>query len=116
MTTVDDVPDVTEVAEADQPPDMRRWYATVAIMAIALVTLGAAVVLLANQKTEQTIPVPTTVDVGFAQDMETHHLQAIQMAGIARDRTDDPEIKQIAFDIETNQQEQVGEFNGWLGV
>jgi uncharacterized protein (DUF305 family) len=116
VTTVDDVTDVTEVAEEDRPPDMRRWYAVVAIMAIALVTLGAAVVLLANRKTEQTIPVPTTVDVGFAQDMETHHLQAIQMAGIARDRTDDPEIKRIAFDIETDQQEQVGEFNGWLGI
>jgi uncharacterized protein (DUF305 family) len=117
VTTIDDVTDVTEVDEADQPPpDMRRWYAIVAIMAIALVALGAAVVLLANRKTDQTIPVPSSVDVGFARDMQTHHLQAIQMAGIARDRTDNPEIKQIAYDIETNQQEQVGEMTGWLGI
>jgi uncharacterized protein (DUF305 family) len=117
VTTIDDVTDVTEVDEADQPPpDLRRWYAIVAIMAIALVALGAAVVLLANRKTDQTIPVPNSVDVGFARDMQTHHLQAIQMAGIARDRTDNPEIKQIAYDIETNQQEQVGEMTGWLGI
>ncbi|MFL6075154.1 MAG: DUF305 domain-containing protein [Mycobacteriales bacterium] len=118
MTTIDDVTDVTEVDEEDQPPpDMRRWYAVVAIMAIAVVTLGVAVVLLANRKTDdQTIPVPNSVDVGFAQDMMTHHLQAVQMAGIVRDRTDDPEIKQIAFDIETNQQNQVGQMTGWLGI
>jgi uncharacterized protein (DUF305 family) len=117
VTTIDDVTDAIEVDEADQPPDMRRWYAIVAIMAIAVVALGAAVVLLANRKTDnQTIPVPNGVDVGFARDMQTHHLQAVQMAGIVRDRTDDPEVKRVAYDIETNQQEQVGEMTGWLGI
>lgn len=117
MTTIDDVTDLTEVDEADQPPDMRRWYAVIAIMAIALVTLGVSVVLLANRKTDdQTIKLPNSVDVGFARDMMTHHLQAVQMAGIARDRTDDPDVKRIAFDIETNQQDQVGQMTGWLGI
>jgi uncharacterized protein (DUF305 family) len=57
-----------------------------------------------------------TVDVGFAQDMSVHHRQAVQMASLARDRSTDPAIRSIAFDIETNQLQQIGQMQGWLSL
>jgi uncharacterized protein (DUF305 family) len=56
------------------------------------------------------------VDVGFAQDMSVHHRQAVLMAGLARERSSDPAIRSIAFDIETNQLEQIGRMQGWLSL
>ena len=57
-----------------------------------------------------------SVDVGFAQDMSEHHQQAVQMASWERDHTTDPALKQLAFDIETTQLQQVGQMQGWLAV
>jgi uncharacterized protein (DUF305 family) len=57
-----------------------------------------------------------SVDVGFAQDMSVHHRQAVLMAGMARDRSTDPVIQSLAFDIETSQLEQVGRMQGWLSL
>jgi uncharacterized protein (DUF305 family) len=56
------------------------------------------------------------VDVGFAQDMSVHHRQAVLMAGLARDRSADPAIRLLAFDIETNQLQQIGQMQGWLSL
>jgi uncharacterized protein (DUF305 family) len=56
------------------------------------------------------------VDVGFAQDMSVHHRQAVMMAGLARDRSTDQVIRLIAFDIETNQLQQIGQMQGWLSL
>ena len=57
-----------------------------------------------------------SVDVGFAQDMSVHHRQAVLMAGMARERSTDPVIQSLAFDIETSQLEQVGRMQGWLSL
>ena len=57
-----------------------------------------------------------SVDVGFAQDMSVHHRQAVLMAGLARERSADPAIRSIAFDIENSQLEQVGRMQGWLSL
>lgn len=57
-----------------------------------------------------------TVDVGFAQDMSVHHRQAVLMAGLARDRSTDPAIRLLAFDIESNQLQQIGQMQGWLSL
>ena len=58
----------------------------------------------------------SSVDIGFAQDMSVHHRQAVLMAGMARDRSTDPVIQSLAFDIETSQLEQVGRMQGWLSL
>jgi uncharacterized protein (DUF305 family) len=54
------------------------------------------------------------VDAGFARDMSTHHRQAIIMAGYERDNTSNAGMKVLATDIETSQEFQVGEMEGWL--
>lgn len=56
------------------------------------------------------------VDIGFAQDMSVHHRQAVLMAGMARDRSTDPTIRLLAFDIEANQLQQIGQMQGWLSL
>jgi uncharacterized protein (DUF305 family) len=48
--------------------------------------------------------------------MATHHGQAVNMAGLVRDRSDDPEIRQIALDMMLTQQAQIGQMQGWLSV
>ncbi|MGW4208420.1 DUF305 domain-containing protein [Lentzea sp. NPDC004789] len=83
---------------------------------LAVLLLGAAVGLLVKLpgSTSSAVPASGSVDVGFCQDMAQHHLQGIQMANIARDRSADPEIRQLAFDIASTQLEQVGRMKGWL--
>jgi uncharacterized protein (DUF305 family) len=55
-------------------------------------------------------------EVGFARDMITHHAQAVDMATLIRDRTADPELRQIALDILLTQQAQIGQMQGWLNT
>ena len=38
------------------------------------------------------------------------------MASWERDHTTDPALKQLAFDIETTQLQQIGRMQGWLGL
>ncbi|MFD5825450.1 DUF305 domain-containing protein [Lentzea sp. NPDC060358] len=84
---------------------------------LAVLLLGAAVGLLVKlpgSASSSAAPASGSVDVGFCQDMSQHHLQGIQMANIARDRSTDTEIRQLAFDIASTQLEQVGRMKGWL--
>ena len=55
-------------------------------------------------------------EAGFARDMSTHHEQAVEMALLVRDRTEDPRIKTLATDIALTQQGQIGQMQGWLRV
>jgi uncharacterized protein (DUF305 family) len=61
-------------------------------------------------------PSTTSVEAGFARDMQTHHAQAVEMALIIRDQTDDAEIRLLAYDIATSQTQQAGQMNGWLAI
>ena len=60
-------------------------------------------------------PSATSVDVGFFQDMSTHHQQAITMAlDYLHDGTD-PLLRQIAGEIVTYQSSEIGMMNTYLG-
>jgi len=61
-------------------------------------------------------PDTDSADAGFARDMTDHHAQAVEMALIAFERTEDPAIRQIAYDIATSQQAQIGMMTGWLNI
>jgi uncharacterized protein (DUF305 family) len=45
-----------------------------------------------------------------------HHLQAVEMAMILRDRTDDPDLRRMAYDMATTQGHQAGQLYGWLAA
>jgi len=110
-------------AEPDGPtgrPGSPTWarYLLVAGGAVALLLLGAAAGMLIGLPGSTSVPVPgpDSVDVGFAQDMSVHHEQAVRMASWERDHTTDPQLRQLAFDIETGQSRQIGYLQGWLGL
>ena len=66
--------------------------------ASALVLLGGGLaVALGIGRTDD--PAADSVDAGFARDMATHHLQGVEMANLVPDRSKDPEVRQLAFDI-----------------
>jgi uncharacterized protein (DUF305 family) len=86
-----------------------------AVIAVALVLLGSglAVALGIGRTTE---PAADSVDAGFSRDMARHHLQGVEMANLAPDRSTDPEVRQLAFDISATQTNQVGRMEGWLSL
>lgn len=87
------------------------------VAAFSLLLLGAALGLLIRVPSfDSAEPEATAVDVGFSQDMSVHHQQAVTMATLARERADDVATRQLAFDIETNQRDQIGRMQGWLGL
>ena len=79
-----------------------RWVRPFVIVAAALVLLlvGATGGLLIGRSGVPEVPAADSVDVGFLQDMSVHHGQAVEMASWERDHTTDPELRQLAFDIE----------------
>ncbi|CRK55266.1 FIG00995041: hypothetical protein [Alloactinosynnema sp. L-07] len=89
-----------------------------AATALVFLLVGAAGgMLITLSSTEHgATPAGGSVDVGFAQDMSVHHLQAVTMAGLARERSTDPAIRTLALDIESTQQGQVGMMAGWLAL
>jgi len=86
-----------------------------AVIAVGLLLIGGgAAVALGIGRDEP--PTGTSVDAGFARDMATHHLQGVEMANLALDRTADPEVRSLAFDISATQTNQVGRMQGWLSL
>ena len=85
----------------------RRWSAPMVALLAVLVTLvlvgGAALVW-----QRSTTPGADSVDVGFMQDMTTHHGQAIEIASIGAENATDPEVRAFAREVLIFQQYEVG--------
>ncbi|MGW4568555.1 DUF305 domain-containing protein [Streptomyces sp. NPDC004561] len=61
-------------------------------------------------------PGAESADAGFARDMAVHHQQAVEMSYIVRDRTKNPEVRRLAYDIAQTQANQRGMLLGWLDL
>ena len=85
------------------------------VVAVALVALGGGLAVALGIGREST-PTAESVDAGFARDMARHHLQGVEMANRALERSEDPEVRQLAFDISATQTNQVGRMRGWLSL
>ena len=93
----------------------RLRAALLAVIAVGLVLAGGGLaVALGIGRTD--LPAGDSVDAGFARDMSTHHLQAVEMANLALERSDDAEVRQLAFDISSTQTNQAGRMQGWLSL
>ncbi|HUS22486.1 MAG TPA: DUF305 domain-containing protein [Aeromicrobium sp.] len=57
---------------------------------------------------------PSTVDIGFAQDMIVHHQQAVLMAAYTREHAGSDEVRALAGAIDSAQQREIGQMTGWL--
>ncbi|QKV78501.1 DUF305 domain-containing protein [Amycolatopsis sp. Hca4] len=108
---------MTSSEEPAEQPVWSRWVIIGGTL-LAVLLLGATAGMFLTRAFDDdpaaATPAAGSVEVGFAQDMSTHHLQAVTMAGWARDHSTDPEVRQLAFDIERTQLEQVGRMKGWL--
>ncbi|MFI6030007.1 DUF305 domain-containing protein [Amycolatopsis magusensis] len=107
-----------ERAEFGEPRPAWSRVVILGAATLAVLLLGATIGMFLTQSlgqdTETAAPSPGVVEVGFAQDMAVHHLQAVTMANWARDHSTDPQVQQLAFDIASTQLEQVGRMKGWL--
>lgn len=103
------------------PPEARspHWPTaprlSLAVMVFAGVTLVAAASVLSLRAPATSARVENdSADAGFARDMQSHHAQAVEMAFLIRDRSDDELIRTIAYDMITAQQQQMGQMFSWL--
>jgi uncharacterized protein (DUF305 family) len=112
-------PGTSGTTTAGQPAGQgrTRWFTVVlcAVIAVGLLAAGGGLaVALGIGRTDP--PSSDSVDAGFARDMSQHHLQAVEMANLARERTEDVEVWQLAFDISSTQTNQTGRMQGWLSL
>ncbi|MFF4228136.1 DUF305 domain-containing protein [Streptomyces sp. NPDC001820] len=98
-------------------PTRTHWAAITAVV-LALLFAGAATVASAGggKDAKSLVPTATSADAGFARDMAVHHQQAVEMSFIVRDRTQDDEVRRLAYDIANTQANQRGMMLGWLDL
>jgi len=89
-----------------------RLVAAAAVGGVLLLALG---VLIGRLLTPAAVaPSTDSAAAGFLRDMQVHHAQAVQMALLVRDRTDDETIRTIAYDMAVTQATQSGAMYGLL--
>ena len=93
---------------------MTRRAAVVALVAATALALGVLLGTTLVRRPTFVVPTDTSVDAGFARDMQAHHGQAVELARMVRDRTDDEDVRTLALDILLTQQNQSGQMAGWL--
>lgn len=84
-----------------------------ALGVLAVILIGAAV--LAWQLWPRD-PGGNSAEAGFLRDMYTHHAQAVEMAMIIRDRTDDEGLSTLGTEIALGQSTQMGTMLGYLDL
>ncbi|MDX5574332.1 MULTISPECIES: DUF305 domain-containing protein [unclassified Streptomyces] len=93
-----------------------------AAVVLALLFAGAATVASARgdgsgeESGNTRVPAASSADAGFARDMAVHHQQAVEMSFVVRDRTDDEDVRRLAYDIANTQANQRGMLLGWLDL
>ena len=86
-------------------PTRRQWMALVGAMSF----LGFAIGLMGGVEwAKPSRPAATSVDVGFLQDMSSHHEQAIQMSLLEMRRGQDPTARSFAEEIHYLQAYEIG--------
>ena len=106
-----DPEDPTDAEPIDELFPDREWDRVPVLPALGLVLLGVVwMVFLVWPRP----PADDSADAGFLRDMIVHHNQAVTMAQIAHDGTEDPAVSVLSIDIAGSQQLQVGTMFGWL--
>lgn len=90
-----------------------RTEAVLALVVVVIALLAVAV-LAGSRLAGPDHPADTSPEAGFARDMQTHHNQAVEMALMIRDKTSDPVLRAVSYDIIVSQQQQSGQMYGWL--
>ncbi|HWK20314.1 MAG TPA: DUF305 domain-containing protein [Microbacteriaceae bacterium] len=100
---------------SDGAPAVRRSRWPVAVVGVLAVVIAlVAMFWIGRASVVGTVPGSTSADAGFLRDMQTHHQQAVEMAMLMRERTEDADLRAISYDIATAQAQQSGIMYGWL--
>lgn len=94
-----------------QGPSSRRTSWTSLLLGMLLLANGG---LLAAWTTISRTPSAESSEVAFSRNMMKHHEQAVEMAEIVHERSQDPELRLLTLDILLTQQAQLGQMQGWL--
>jgi len=86
----------------------------VAIVVAAVVIVAGAFALGRVTAGAEPTPPSDSAAAGFLRDMQVHHAQAVEMALLVRDRTDDETVRTIAYDMAVTQASQSGAMYGLL--
>ncbi|WP_328353934.1 DUF305 domain-containing protein [Streptomyces sp. NBC_00445] len=89
---------------------------TLVVLACVVLAVAAAVVVwrAVEGTANASAPGDNSVEAGFSRDMAVHHQQAVEMSFIVRDRTDDEEVRTLAYDVINTQANQRGMLLGRL--
>jgi uncharacterized protein (DUF305 family) len=103
------------------PASVERGQPTVhrvgGVLVISLfMLLFALAVVVWTRNSQNRFPGENSAEAGFARDMMVHHSQAVSMAQLLYDRTQNSELRIIALDIMLSQQTQIGQMTGWLDI
>lgn len=103
------------MSEATSGGPSRRWL-VIALGILLIAALAFAIGRFSTFGASSVATTPTTdsAEAGFARDMQVHHAQAIQLAMEIYRKTDDPDLRVLAYDIATGQAAQSGEMFDWL--
>ncbi len=105
--------DTTELDELPERPGP-GLAATIVLIVCALILAGAVGWRVGRAQGEESTPKAGSVDVGFFQDMSTHHDQAIAMSHIYLDHGTDPLLRQLATEIAIYQAQEMGMMGEYL--
>ncbi|WP_433803156.1 DUF305 domain-containing protein [Actinomycetospora sp. CA-084318] len=81
------------------------------LVLVALLTAGCAAAPAAPAPAAGTSP-----DVEFAAMMIPHHQQALELSALVAGRTTDPTVSDLAFRIDREQVEEIGQMQGFLNL
>ena len=102
-------PESTPVSPARAERRPWRWLLGAIVVAVLVAAGLLAWVLMPRHPREH------SAEAGFARDMITHHEQAVEMALLVRDRSEDPFIRSMATDMILTQTNQMGQMMGSAG-
>ncbi len=94
----------------------RRLAVVVGLLVVTALAVGVLIGSVVARPSPLAVPADTSVDAGFARDMQAHHSQAVELSRLVRDRTDDEAVRTLALDILLTQQNQAGQMAGWLAT
>lgn len=100
--------------QAPTAPARRWWVIALVLLAVAALAFAIGRFSTFGAQSQGSAPGTTSPEAGFSRDMQVHHAQAIQMAMEIYRKTDDPELRVLAYDIATGQAAQRGEMYDWL--
>jgi len=115
-TDVTPEPDATEGLAGDEGTaapraDRLLWTLVLALLLVGMLAAGGAGYLLRGSGSS---PGDEGPEAGFARDMQVHHAQAVEMSLIVHEKSKDPVLRAMAYDVITSQQQQIGQMYAWL--